>query len=149
MLELPPMARGEPMQHMKFRSVEECLAFLPPDELAITEKLRAIVQDCIPDARERISFNVPFYKRHKDICFIWPARVLWGKKKTYAGVRFGFTRGNLLVDEAGFVEKGGRKQVYWRDFTSLRTMDAEQLRSLLCQAVLEDEDMARVGAKKR
>ena len=51
MLELSPMARGEPMQHRKLRSVEECLGFLPPDELAITEKLRAILQYYIPDAR--------------------------------------------------------------------------------------------------
>lgn len=132
------MARGERMQHAKFRSVEECLAFLPPDELALTEQLRAIVQDCIPDAKERISFNVPFYERHKDICFIWPASVLWGKKKTCEGVRFGFAYGNLLVDEGGFLEKGGRKQVYWRDFTRLTAKDAEMLRSLLYQAVLVD-----------
>jgi hypothetical protein len=143
------MGRGERMQHVKFRSVEECLAFLPPDELALTEQLRDIVQDCIPDAKERISFNVPFYKRHKDICFIWPASVLWGKKKTGEGVRFGFTYGNLLLDEAGFLEKGGRKQVYWRDFSRLTAKDAEVLRSLLYQAVLVDEDMARAGGKKR
>jgi len=143
------MARGERMQNVKFRSVEECLAFLPLDELVLTEQLRAIVQDCIPDAKERISFNVPFYKRHKDICFIWPASVLWGKKKTYEGVRFGFTYGNVLLDEAGFLEKGGRKQVYWRDFTRLTAKDAEVLRSLLYQAVLVDEDMARAGGKKR
>lgn len=137
------------MQNVKFCSVEEFLAFLPPEELALTERLRAIVQHCIPNARERLSFNVPFYKRHKDICFIWPASVLWGKKKTYEGVRFGFTYGNLLVDEAGLLEKGGRKQVYWRDFTRLTAKDAEILRSLLYQAVMLDEERAQAGQRDR
>ena len=143
------MARSERMQAVKFRSVEECLDFLPPDEHALTEKLRAIVQDCIPNAKERISFNVPFYKRHKDLCFIWPASVLWGQKKTYQGVRFGFTYGNLLVDEEGFLEKGGRKQVHWRDFTRLTAKDVEMVRALLYQAVLVDEERAKAGLRKR
>jgi hypothetical protein len=45
--------------------------------------------------------------------------------------------------------RGDRKQVYWRDFTQLTAEDAEVLRSLLYQAVLVDEDMARAGGKKR
>jgi len=45
--------------------------------------------------------------------------------------------------------RGDRMQMYWRDFTRLTAKDAEVLRSLLYQAMLVDEDMARAGGKKR
>jgi Domain of unknown function (DU1801) len=137
------MALGERMQPVKVRSVEECLALLPPGELELTEEFRALVMECVPQAKERISFNVPFYKLRKDICFIWPASVLWGKTKTYDGVRFGFTYGNLLIDEHGFLEKGGRKQVYWHNFTRLTAKDMTVLQQLLYQAVLVDGEKHR------
>ncbi len=131
------------MQQVKFRSIEECLEFLPEDELAITEVLRELVFECIPGVTEKLSFNVPFYKRHKGICFIWPASILWGKKKTYEGVRFGFQYGHLLTDEEGYLEKGDRKQVYWKDFTKLRAEDIDMLKALLYEAVLLDDAMKK------
>lgn len=131
------------MQQVKFRSIEECLDFLPADELAITEVLRKLVFECIPGVTEKLSFNVPFYKRHKGICFIWPASILWGKKKTYEGVRFGFQYGNMLTDEDGYLEKGDRKQVYWKDFTKLRADDIDMLKALLYEAVLLDDAMKK------
>ena len=106
------------MQNVRFNNIDDFLAFLPDDELKLVEYLRRLVFRCVPDVSEKLSFNVPYYKRHRNICFIWPASVLWGKKKTYDGVRFGFTNGCLLADEAGYLEKGKRKQVYWKDFTS-------------------------------
>jgi hypothetical protein len=126
------------MQNVSFKSVEEFLDFLPEDELKITEVLRELITNCIPDVTEKLSYNVPYYKRKKNICFLWPASILWGKKKTYEGVRFGFVNGHLLNDDINYLNKGDRKQVYWKDFTSVTKMDLEILKTYLLDAVMLD-----------
>jgi hypothetical protein len=123
------------MQDVSFRNVDEFLDFLPEEELKITLRLRKIVLDCIPNVTEKLSYNVPYYFLKKRICFIWPASILWGKKQTYEGVRFGFTSGHLLHDKTGYLDKGDRKEVYWRDFKSLKEIDEEVLREFIFQAV--------------
>ncbi len=127
------------MQSVSFRSVDEFLEYLPQDELQIVERLRALVFDSIPGVTEKLSYNVPFYKGNKNICFIWPASVLWGKTKSYEGVRFGFTNGYLLHDEIGFLDKGNRKKGYWKDFTSLAEIDSALLKSYIIEASIIDE----------
>ncbi len=127
------------MQNVSFGSVDEFLEFLPDDELKIVERLRSLVFDCIPNVSEKLSFNVPFYKRHKNICFIWPASVLWGKKKTYNGVRFGFSNGYLLADEIAYLDRGDRKQVYCKDFTDLKNIDFDLLKAYIFEATIIDE----------
>lgn len=131
------------MQQVKFRSVDEFLEFLPPDERRITDALRKIVFDSIPGVTEKLAYNVPYYRRHKNICFIWPASVLWGKTKTYDGVRFGFTSGYLLTDEAGWLAKENRKQVYWRDFKSVTEIDIPLLKAYIYEAVLIDQQSVK------
>jgi len=128
------------MQNVSFLRVEDLLDFLPDDERLMVDVLRELVFESVPDVTERLSFNVPFYKRNKSICFIWPASVLWGKKKTYEGVRFGFAKGYLMVDDIAYLDKGTRKQIYWRDFKELTSNDITILRSYLYQAVLIDEE---------
>lgn len=128
------------MQNVSFQTVEEFLEFLPDDELKIVTVLRELVLSCMPDACEKLSFNVPFYKRHKTVCFIWPASVLWGKRKTYIGVRFGFANGYLLQDEIGYLDKGARKQIYWRDFTSVKSIDIDLLKAYLFEAIMLDDE---------
>lgn len=97
------------MQNVNFKSVDEFLSYLPDDELRVVEYLRNILFECIPNCQERLAYNVPYYQSHKNICFIWPASIKWGKKVTYKGVRLGFTNGNLLADEVNYLEKGNRK----------------------------------------
>ena len=128
------------MQNVSFNSVEEFLEFLPEDELKMTERLRKIVLNAYPDLTEKLSFNVPFYKLHRNICFIWPASVLWGKTKTYEGVRFGLTYGYLLTDENNYLVKDNRKQVYWKDFTSVKEIDTELLQSFIYESILIDQE---------
>ena len=82
---------------------------------------------------------MPFYKVRKDICIHWPASVLWGRKKTYEGVRLGFSYGNLLQDR-GFLERGGRKQVCWRDLTRITATDERMIRALLREAISVDAE---------
>ena len=97
------------MQNVNFKSVDEFLDFLPKTELEIVEYLRSIILNCIPDCIEKLSYNVLYYKRYKNICFIWPGSVTWGNVKQ-SGVRLGFTSGNLLADEIHYLNKGDRKQ---------------------------------------
>jgi hypothetical protein len=141
------MAKKSKMQNISFDTVEDFLEFLPVDELRIVNVLRMLVLECMPDAIEKLSFNVPFYKRHKTVCFIWPASVFWGSKKTYEGVRFGFANGYLMQDEIGYLNKGDRKQIYWRDFTSVSEIDVSLLRAYLFEAMMIDDETKAI--KKR
>lgn len=126
------------MQNVKFETVEELLDWLPDDELRIVEILRSMVFECIPWAKEKNSFNVPFYSGQKSICFIWPGSVWWGSKKTYDGVQFGFTRGHLLSNANGHFSMGKRKQVITRTYAEMKDIDLEQLRAMLFEAAILD-----------
>ncbi len=140
------------MQKVSFQSVEEFLDYLPVEELEIVQFLRKIVFNCIQGVEEKLSYNVPFFKRNKNICFIWPASVLWGKRKTYEGVRFGFTYGNLLVDDIGYLEKDERKQVYWKTFTALKQIDIDLLKSYIFEAAVIDQQFnidSKISANKK
>ena len=138
------------MQNVSFHSLEEFLEYLPQDERSVTAKFRNMVLDTLPEIDERLSFNVPYYRLRKDICFIWPASILWGKLKTYKGVRFGFTYGNLLQDESHYFTLGNRKQVTYRDFTSPREIDPALIKSFLFEASILDEQVAgRVKRNKK
>ncbi len=133
------------MQEFSFNTVEELLDFLPPDELKMVTLLRKLVFSSIPGITEKLNYNVPYYKRHSNICFIWPSTVLWGNKKKRDGVRFGFTKGYLLQDEMNYLDKGGRKQVYWKDFYHIKDIETDLLRPLLIEAAMVD---AETGKKK-
>jgi hypothetical protein len=126
------------MQNVSFRSVEEFLAFLPPDELSLVSTLRSLVVECIPGITEKLSYNVPFYHRHNRLFFIWPASVLWGKKQTWSGVRFGFQQGHLLADELNYLDRGERKYVYWKAFKQITVNDISILKNYIFEAELID-----------
>jgi Domain of unknown function (DU1801) len=132
------------MQNVNFKTVDEFLAYLPEDELKIVEFLRNIIFDCIPDCEEKLSYNVPYYRKHYRICFIWPASITWGSKITYKGVRLGFANGNLMADENHYLDKGNRKQVYWKDFTDIREINTDLLKSYLFEAALIGKEKYRL-----
>lgn len=127
---------------LRFATVGECLEYLPEGERVLTERLREFIISEAPELRERLSFNVPFYKGQRDVCFLWPASVLWGKRKTYEGVRFGFSYGVLLSDTTGYLQRGDRKQVLWRDLQDFTPADERVLRRLLAEAVRLDMERA-------
>ena len=131
------------MQKVKFGSVNEFLDYLPEEELVVVEALREIILETIPNVREKLSYNVPFYHRFKAMCFLWPGSVLWGSKQTYEGVRLGFTYGSLMHDPEDYLEKGTRKQVYTRDFLTLADVDLEVIRSFMYQAIEIDDTMKK------
>ena len=125
---------------IRFASAQELFDFLPGDERTLMEQLREFIISEAPGLKERLSFNILAYKGRRDVCFIWPASVLWGGKKTYDGVRFGFSHADLLDDPSGYLERGSRKQVYWRDLQEFTKTDERMLRQLLAQAVAIDQE---------
>lgn len=127
---------------LRFATVQDLLDFLPADERELTVPLRELIISEAPELKERLSFNVPFFKGHSDVCFIWPASVLWGKHKTYEGVRFGLSYGTLVPDSEPYLQRGTRKQVLWRDLTTLSDTDIRQIRTLLQAAVTVDRERA-------
>jgi len=68
---------------------------------------------------------------------------LWGKQKTYHGVRLGFTNGYLMTDKDNFLEKGNRKQVYWHDFPSTKEIDPDLVNSYIFEALRIDASVYR------
>ncbi|HRF78996.1 MAG TPA: DUF1801 domain-containing protein [Flavobacteriales bacterium] len=127
---------------MRFTTVAALLEFLPAKERALTEQLRELIISEAPDLKERLSFNVPFYKGLRDVCFLWPASVLWGKTKTYEGVRFGLSYGSLVPGCEPYLQRGERKQVCWRDLQELTNDDERRIRVVLGAAVVEDQERA-------
>ena len=125
-------------QRVSFLNVNEFLEYLPEDELKIVEVLRSLVFECIPDVKEKLAYNVPFYYRHSRICFIWPGSVPWGKT-TRKGVEFGFCKGHLLSDPS-YLVAGDKKEVYTRTFYSTGEIDSQILRQLLYEAVIVDKE---------
>ena len=130
------------MQNVNFRNVEAFLQFLPEEELKIVQLLRKIIFSCLPDCTEKLSYNVPFYKVHSSICFIWPSSVTWGSVQG-EGVRLGFTKGYLLPDEDNCLDKEDRKHVYWKDFYSVKDIDTDLIKAYIFEAAYIDQEMKR------
>ena len=130
------------MQNVNFRNVEEFLDYLPDAERKIVDYLREIIIECIPECKEKLSYNVPYFSKHSRICFIWPVSVPWGNVKMN-GVQLGLCRGNLLQDDINYLEKGNRKQVYSKTFFKIEDIDVDLLRAYLFDAVEVDEEIKR------
>ncbi|MBO3699868.1 DUF1801 domain-containing protein [Roseivirga sp. E12] len=125
-------------QPVDFQDLDDLYAFLPEDELNVVKLLRGLVYECIPEVKEKLSYNVPFFRGRKTICFIWPGSVPWGG--TFEGVQFGFVRGHLMLNEDGFLDAGKRKYVRTKTFYSVQEIDFEKLRSLLYEAAIIDAE---------
>jgi hypothetical protein len=134
------------VQDVHFRSIDEFLNYLPADERKIVDRLRAIVQETVPEADERLSYNVPYYRRHAHICYIWPGSVAWAGK-TKQGVQLGFTQGAHMDDPRGYLDCGGRKQVCMRVYRDAGEIEPDIVRELLAEAVRVDEE--RQAARRR
>ena len=135
-----------PLPTISFDSVHAFLDFLPPCEREIVAQLREIIFTCLPDATEKLSYNVPFYYRHARICFIWPASVPWGGIKK--GVLLGFCKGDLLSDVSE-LDAGTRKQVYTKTFFSTKEINRHLVDRLLYEAAwIDEENKKRKRVKK-
>ena len=139
---------------MSVKAIDEMLANLPKKEQILVNRLRALIMECIPKAEEKAYYGegVPFYRNNKLICFVWPASVFWGPKRTEEtqkkkGTALGFNQGYLMANEDGALLAEGRKQVYVMYFQTINDINEEQVRALLFEAALIDETFKK--KKKR
>lgn len=117
----------------------EFLDYLPANELMVVEELRTLIFDCIPDVQEKLSYNVPFYRLKRNICFIWPSTIPWGNVAK-GGVALGFTRGDQLNNDMGWLDTGKHKFVRSRTFFNADEIDTEKVRFYLYEALDVDGD---------
>ena len=134
------------------KSVDEVIHDLPKNEQIIVNHLRSLILECLPTATEKNSYGVPFYTRHRMICFIWPPSISWGPKReslNKKGVTLGFNQGNLMSNEDGVLLAEGRKQVYCMYFNSLKEINDEQIRALLFEAEMIDQEFGKKKKRKK
>jgi hypothetical protein len=134
--------------------IDQMIATLPRDEQVLVKKLRALVTECIPHATEKAYEGqvMPFYTRNRLICFIWPPSVAWEpnanlEKQKAKGVSLGFNQGRLMSNDDGVLLAEGRKQVYMMYFKKLDDIDENQIRALLFEAAMIDEQFAKKKKK--
>lgn len=132
---------GNP-QGIQFGSVDEFLDQLPEGELEIVLFLRKIILECMPDLKEKLAYNVPFYYRHSRICYIWPASIPWGKV-TY-GVAIGFCKGASFLDETFETTKFTSKLT----FNSVKEIDVALLKQQIYEAILIDEKIVKARRRR-
>ena len=130
------------MQNVEFRNIGEFLDYLPDNEREVVDFLRQIIIESIPEYKEKLSYNVPYFSKYSRICFIWPASVPWGNVKM-DGVQLGFCKGYLLQDDSNYLEKGNRKQVYSKTFFDIKEIDVDVLRAYLFDAVDVDVEFRK------
>lgn len=135
--------------------IDQMIATLPRNEQVLVKKLRALVMECIPQATEKAYYDmgIPFYTRNRLICFIWPPSMVWepganDEKRKAKGVSLGFNQGNLMSNEDGVLLAEGRKQVYVVYFKELNDIDEAQVRALLFEAAMIDEQFAKKKKRK-
>lgn len=126
-------------QKVSFRSLADFMDYLPEEELIVVETIRQVIFECIPDCTEKLKFNVPYYARHSNICFLWPAAIPWGAVES--GVSFGFTKGHLITSGFDYLYSNGRKAIASRTFNSIKEIDFDLLRIMIDEAVTIDKDM--------
>jgi hypothetical protein len=135
-------------QPMSFADIGAFLDYLPEDERELVEALRVLIRGCMPEAEERLAYNVPFYYGNARIVFLWPGAVPWGGLRE-AGVQLGFCRGNVLPSRE-LLDQGTRREVHSLHFRSVAEIDIDLVRALLFEALEIDRmESARKIAKKR
>jgi hypothetical protein len=136
-------------------TVDEMILSLPREEQIIVKRLRALLTECLPKAQEepKYGFGVPFYVHNRMICFIWPSSVYWGlKRKAEAKqklVTLGFCQGYLMSNEDKVLKSEGRKQVYCMYINSLAEINEEQIRAMVYEAEMIDQDFGRKKKAKK
>ena len=119
---------------VKIKSILQLYELLPMEERVITDVLRQIIIENLPAyCKEKISYNVPFFYGHRDICIVWPSAIPRGGIKK--GVLLGFWYGNRLTDKNHYLTHGTNKQIFYRIFHSADEIDETAIVQLLAEAV--------------
>ncbi len=119
-------------------NIDELYDSLPENERLIASILRELILENLPGCVEKKSYGVPFYRKKKTICYVWPGSITWGGKQQGEGVTIGFYRARDL-DHGGFLEFGTKKVIGSHRFLTPEEIDVEQLEQLLRAAWLLDQ----------
>lgn len=132
----------------------EFLRALPQEERVITKRLRELIVETEPRLIEKYNYWVPYYVRHKMVCFIWPVSAPNAPKaknqtRDDTIVSLGFCYGNKLSNEQGLLLAEGRKQVYIIRLKSVKQLDKleNQIREIIMEAVMLDEASKKKSKK--
>lgn len=131
---------------IKFKTVDEFLDFIPESELLIVSTLRDLIFESLPEVRENLSYNVPFYFGQKRMFYIWPASIPWGG--ITKGVHLGFARGRALADPYGLLQAGTGKTMAGVTFHSIRDIPIEAVRAMIFEAAFLDNPKGTFGTFK-
>jgi len=121
----------------KISSVIQLYEVLPEQERLIVDVLRQIIRENLPaTAKEKISYNVPFFRGKKGICIIWPSTIPRGGIKK--GVLLGFWYGVKLKDSDRYLTHGTNKQVFYKIYQKVEDINENAIVKLLKEAVSVD-----------
>jgi hypothetical protein len=121
----------------RISSLVQLYEILPEQERLIVDVLRQIILENSPaTTKEKISYNVPFFRGKKGICIIWPATIPRGGIKQ--GVLLGFWYGNKLKDADSYLTHGTNKQVFYKIYRSVDEIDQRAIIKLLKEAIAVD-----------
>ncbi len=123
---------------MEFKTINDFLTNLPKEELEIVQFIQKVIRDCMPDAKEKIASNIPFYYRHARICYIWPASISW--EKVTAGVGVGFCKDEDFLDHT-FASVA---LVY----NSIADIDVAVLKQRIESAIILDNKIVKVRRRR-
>lgn len=125
------------MQMQKITSLLELYEKITENERLIVDILRDVVRHTLPHhAKEKISFNVPFFYGRKGICIIWPASIPRGGISQ--GVLLGFWNGYKLQDVDNYLIKGTNKKVFYKIYLTPEEIDINKVARLLKEAAIVD-----------
>lgn len=128
------------------QTVEDFIGGLPKDEQLLASHLRTMILDMDPRIQEKLSYGVPYFSRHRRICFVWPASARYGPKD--AKMIIGFCNGNLLSNDQKILIAENRKQVYLIKISSLKEINESVLKEIIQEAILVD-DQFKIKKKKK
>jgi hypothetical protein len=122
---------------IKINSLYQLYEILPDGERIIVDVLRQIITENLPSkCKEKISYNVPFFRGRRGICIIWPSTIPRGGIKS--GVLLGFWYGNRLKDIDNYLTHGTNKQIFYKIYNSVDEIDEQAIVKLLKEAVMLD-----------
>ena len=128
------------------QDLEAFVLNLPRDEQVILKRLRSLILDAEPRIREKLSYGVPYFSRHKRLFFLWPASAISNcaeKKTTPPKVTLGFCHVDLISNAQGLLNKEGRTHVCTIKFSSLADIDDRLISECLNEAILVDEQFRK------
>ena len=96
-----------------------------PEFLPVAEMIRALMQECAPEAQEIISYGIPAYRVRRIVAVISP---------TKQDITFSFSRGAEFEDRYGLLGGTGHKSKYVK-MKDVAGANQEALRYYIKQAL--------------